>query len=337
MMFVQKGWVCVLTLRGCTLVLVAWASLTAAASGVPAPPSGRTVRELAAPTEATSLETATLAVTGLGVFNSRLLILPSRNPGVVIDASFQAGKTTRLETFGPLSSQQRRTVAKDPADWDLVGADLLASRLLLLEGITSTLIEAEPNSGKELLRRTVPWDLIKPPADRGGEATQPETAALRQAFKRAWLATTGLHIVGMARMPAAWQPGTKVHYLLATRVKGFPLVQMGCDAAEPSSCMIERQCHLEGAGDLQTDDITGLGIVAAERLVIVGERRQKRLASFHYTSCYHVPRVATYALPAQLKTLTNVTVDASGRLWLTTAQPDDYLNASVYFWSKGTW
>jgi hypothetical protein len=278
-----------------------------------------------------------LAVTGLGVFNSRLLILPSRNPGVVIDASFQAGKTTRLETFGPLSSQQRRTVAKDPADWDLVGADLLASRLLLLEGITSTLIEAEPNSGKELLRRTVPWDLIKPPADRGGEATQPETAALRQAFKRAWLATTGLHIVGMARMPAAWQPGTKVHYLLATRVKGFPLVQMGCDAAEPSSCMIERQCHLEGAGDLQTDDITGLGIVAAERLVIVGERRQKRLASFHYTSCYHVPRVATYALPAQLKTLTNVTVDASGRLWLTTAQPDDYLNASVYFWSKGSW
>ena len=337
MIFAQKQRLCVLMLGVCTWMLADRASLGAAASVVPTPSSGGTVRELAAPTEATSLETATLAVTGLGVFDSRLLILPSRNPGVVIDASFQAGKTTRLETFGPLSSQQRRTVAKDPADWDLVGADLLTSRLLLLEGITSTLIEAEPSSGKELLRRTVPWDLIKPPADRGGEATHPETVALRQAFKRAWLATTGLHIVGMARMPAAWQPGTKVHYLLATRVKGFPLVQMACEAAEPSSCMIVRQCHLEGAGDLQAEDITGLGIAAAERLVVIGERQQKRLASFHFSSCYHVPRVATYALPAQMKTLTNVTVDASGRLWLTTARPDDYLNASVYFWSKGTW
>jgi hypothetical protein len=32
-----------------------------------------------------------------------------------------------------------------------------------------------------------------------------------------------------------------------------------------------------------------------------------------------------------------VTIDPVRRLWLTTALPDDDLNASAYFWSKGTW
>jgi len=295
------------------------------------------VRELSAPTEATSLETASFGVTGLGVFASRLLVLPARNLGLIIDVAFHAGKATRLETFGPLSSQQRLSVVKDPVDWDLVGADLSGGRILLFEAITSSMIEADPSTGKETFRRSVPWDLIKPPADRGGEATHPETAALRLAFKRAWLATSGLHIAGMARMPAAWHAGDQVNYLLATRMIGFPLVQMACSAAEPSSCMIVRKCNLEGAHDLQPSDITGIGVVASQRLVVVGERQNKRLASFHFSSCFHLPRVATYALPTQLKTLTNLTIDAEERLWLTTARPDDYLNASVYFWSKGAW
>ena len=337
MIFRQKSPLQIIFLASCAVFsgLHSWQGGVASAA---APGQAKvTERVLSAPTEATSLETASLAVTGLGVFPSRLLVLPARNPGLIFDLAFHAGKTTRLESFGPLVSQQRLNVVQDPADWDLVGADLSGGRILLFEAITSSMIEADPSTGKETFRRSVPWDLIKPPADRGGEATHPETAALRQAFKRAWLATSGLRISGMARMPAAWHAGAQVNYLLATRIAGFPLVQMACNEAEPSSCMIVRKCNLEGAQDLQPSDITGIGVVASQRLVVVGERQTKRLASFKFSSCFHLPRVATYVLPAQLKTLTNLTIDAEERLWLTTARPDDYLNASVYFWSKGAW
>ena len=38
---------------------------------------------------------------------------------------------------------------------------------------TLTVHEGDPKTLKSIMRRTVPWDLIVPPRDRGGEATGP--------------------------------------------------------------------------------------------------------------------------------------------------------------------
>ncbi len=224
------------------------------------------------------------------------------------------------------------------ADWRGMAVTADGERALLLDGFEVVLHEASPQAMQWVLSRTPPWDRIRPPRDRGGEATSGETAELRAAFKRAFLATPGLKAAGIAPLPAAWNERKGVtSYLLALRVAKFPLVLMECSVSEPSACQIVRQCLLEGAQDLAPEAVTGIAVSAARRLVLIGDGKGRRLVGFKFTSCLHVARERDYALPKQLKELTNIVVDTRDRLWVTTGRPDDYLKASVYVWPKALW
>jgi hypothetical protein len=293
-------------------------------------------RVLPFPEPTQALETLQRAVTAVGVDGDRLIIMP-REGAFAIVTPFRPGATTREGVFGKITDSTRQEIAKDEGPFAWTGVILRPNRVMFLDGANLALIESDPKSFKEIVRRSIPWDTLVPPRDRGGEATRPETAALRAAFKRAFVATPGLKLAGMAPLPDAWKTGKKKHYLAATRIKGYPLLMIECDPEDSSSCVVSRQCYLEGATDLLPEAVAGIAIDEKKRLVWIGDRKRMKLAGFMFHSCYHVTRRGDVTLPDRLKTLTNIAIDAERRLFLTTEIPDDYHNSSLFYWPSSQW
>ncbi len=293
-------------------------------------------RHLPFPEPAQALETLARAVTAVGAEPGRLIVMP-REGSFAMVTPFNPDAKTREQAFGKITDSVRQEIGKDDGPFAWAGVFFLPGRVMFLDGSSLALIEADAKTFKEIVRRSMPWDTISPPRDRGGEATGPEVTALRAAFKRAFVATAGQKITGMAALPDAWKTGKKKQYLAATRIKGYPLLLVECDPEEASSCVVARECYLEGASDIAPDSITGIAINEKKRQVWLGDRKAMKLAGFMYHSCHHVTRRGDLQLPDRLKTMTNITLDAEGRLFLTTEIPDDYYNASLFYWPRSAW
>ena len=283
-----------------------------------------------------SLETLTRSVRAVNQFKGRVITMPSKAAFAMV-GSFHPEGTTREQVFGKISTLDRREVFKGDSVYHWTGIDVLETRVLLFEGESLTMVEADPETLKEVTRRSVLWDRIAPPRDRGGEATAPETAALRVMFKQRFSATSGVKVAGIAPLPDTWRASPLRQYVVATRIRGFPLLIMECDKSDLSVCRITRQCHLEGSGDLKPEAITGIAVSSKRRLILIGDADGHRLVGFKFHSCYHITRRDTYPLPVRLKELTNVAVDADDRLWVTTDAADDYHNASLFYWEGAGW
>ena len=294
------------------------------------------VRSLAMPAASHSLETLSRDVRAVAVQDGRLVALPAGEAFVML-TPFHPGGKTRLATFGKITDSTRAPLvsAGEPFRW--AGLFLDTNKALLLEGERLTLFEEDPKTWKEVLRRTVAWDLILPPRDRGGEATRPEIQALRARFKKAFKATAGSRVTGMVRLPFAEGKALAGNYLLATRVKGFPLVLMRCDRQAISQCLVLRQCDVPRIKDLSASGISGVGVSAKRHEVLLMDATKRRILRFAYSSCSSLRFKGELRLPAKLKRPANLTVDTADRLWVATEVPDDYLNASLYYWDAASW
>lgn len=294
---------------------------------------------LAVPDAAHSLETLHRSVTAIGRFGDRLITLPTAML-FAIDTPMRGFGKSRQDTFGAITDSVRKPVLPDDAkklqtiDWR--GVDIVDHKALLLNGTEMAVVEADATTLKMVARRSVPWDLIKPAADPQGEPTRPEIADTRVDFKKQLIRTLGTKFAGMARLPASWFKSKQRAYLVATRIPSFPLLVMECGTDDPSACMITRQCNL--AGDKpETGAITGIAISAAQRLVVIGDSAKHRLVGYAWRSCFDVRQARSWTVPKQLRALGNIAIDADETLWVATKVPDDYLNASVFAWPKGTW
>lgn len=299
------------------------------------------VRELDFPSERASLETLQRSIAAAGRFGERVLAL-SPGKAVASVTPFVAAGQTREAVFGKVSDSERHEIFKtDPFGIDWRAVDIVGNKALLFDGRGMAFVEADAETLAEVARRSVPWDMARPPRDRGGEATGWETKAFRERLARAVQATAGVKVVGLARFPEGWR-GKGRGYFAVTRIKGFPLLEMECSEAEesPSACVVARACNVDGLADVRLDDIVGAAAIEyhGQRLILLGDASRKAIVSLKYESCLHVVRSKTeWLLPARLKEVTNFSVDEAGRLWVSTAAPDDYLNASLYFWDKDAW
>lgn len=295
-------------------------------------------RMLPFPDEAHSAELLSRSIMALYQGAGKLLAMPE-GKGFAVVTSFDPGGTTTEKVFGSLTGMQRLTVVKEDLpspNWR--GIDLLPDRALFFDGAALAWTESDPKSLTEILRRSVPWDTIRPPRDPRGEPTAPETKALQATFKRAWTQALDLKASGIARLPPSWvKAGTKRVYAVALRLKGFPLALMECNEAEPSLCQLTRQCYVEGASDLTPGAVTGVAVSHKRKLILIGDQKNHMIHVLRFDSCYHLPRVKRMALPDRLKALNNLFVDEDDRLWVSTAAPDDYNNASAYYWSSAMW
>lgn len=298
---------------------------------------------LPAPVAMQSLETLERKVVAIGEGASGLIIAPEREH-FVITTAFSPGGSTRESVFGKLVENKRVVVDKtERFDWR--GFFPLAAgnekgegrRVLAFEGTRLVFFELDAGSLTEIVRRAVPWDHIKPPRDRGGEPTSGETAGFRAAFKKAMRAVKGTKVTGIAQVPEAWIKNNKTNYLLLSRLQKFPLLLAECSKETPSQCMVTRGCSLEGFKGSAIESLAGIGVRSDRREIVLGDPPARRLHILKFDSCYHVAYKESIALPEKIKTLTNISIDRENRLFVTTETPDDYLNASLYFWNKDQW
>ena len=289
-------------------------------------------KKLPEPSLESSLETAIKEMAGIAVVDDKIALLPE-GKALFLSLNLDRNGKTREARFGPIEAQVRRPLVAGPMAADLVGADLVGPRWLILDGTEVSVREVASSDYSEVTKRTVAWDLIKPPADRGGEPTRAETSALRTRFGKSWRSTPGRKIVGWARRTGTGKKDVGSSYLLATTIPSYPVLEMRCGGGdEPSSCLITRQCFVEGVGELKPSSVAGIAYSMNKKLVYLGDAEQRKVHVFRFDSCFHIVKVRELTLPDKLKKLSNLYVDEGDRLWVTTTSPDDYLNASVYYW-----
>lgn len=295
-------------------------------------------RELPFPEERASVETVERTIQGVARAADSVFIFP-KNPALVLKAAFAVDGQDRGARFGKLEAQERLTISHaDGAAWR--GLDRIEGRYVLFDGGRLSVVELDDKSFKPIVERSIPWDLIRPPADRGGEATRSETAEAQAAFKRRFLAAPSPKLAGIARVPDSWKiaKGKRMGnvYLAATRIEGFPLLQLECRADEASQCMVARFCKLGTPLGIPAEAVAGIGLDEKRRLIVFGDTTAHGFVAYEWRSCFHSPRVkSAWRLPGKVKSLAGFAVDAEGRLWVASDVADDYLNASVYVWD--TW
>lgn len=283
-----------------------------------------------------SLETIERKVYAVGRTANGLMIAPDRE-NFVITTPFTVGGANRELTFGKMLDSKRAVIGDKTELYDWRAFFPVENRILAFEGRLLMMVELDSTSLTEIIRRPIQWDTIKPPRDRGGEATTYESSQFRAAFKKAMLATKGLKSSGIATIPKSWLNNGKTNYLMLSKLERYPLLLMECDEQTPSSCVVTRGCNVEKKFKTKISDLRGIGISESRKQIIVGDPVAKELHAFKFNSCYSIQHTASRALPKKIKTLSNLTVDVDERLFITTEDPDDYLNASLYFWNNAQW
>ena len=88
---------------------------------------------------------------------------------------------------------------------------------------------------------------------------------------------------------------------------------------------------------MDVSDLRGIGISASRKQIILGDPVAREMHAFKYNSCSSIQQTGSRALPKNIKTLSNLSIDSEERLFITTEDPDDFLNASLYFWHTEQW
>lgn len=185
-------------------------------------------------------------------------------------------------------------------------------------------------------KHTIPYDLIRPARDRGGEAPDWEIADLRSQFKKNFSQRGLDKFTGIAPVPKKWLNSAKDLYFVASRIRDFPILMLACNPDNPSQCSFHRACVVEGAR-FNNALIAGIATIEKSRLLLLGREDSHAIDVFRFHSCMHITKITTLGLSKKLKKLSNIFVDDKQRLWLSTLQADDYFNASIFSWSKDSW
>ena len=206
---------------------------------------------------------------------------------------------------------------------------------LILNGADNEIYFYSPDN-RLISRHSIPYDLIRPARDRGGEAPEWEISDLRVKFKRNFMQRGYDKFTGFVSVPKAWMSSSKDLYFVSSRIKGFPILILACNQVNPSQCSIHRSCMVEG-GHFKDAIFTGIATVPSAKLILMGRKDTHSIDVFRYQSCMHIIKTDTLILPKQLKEISNIGVDSDRNLWVSTLMPDDYLNSSLFSWEEKFW
>ncbi len=287
--------------------------------------------ELLFPIEARSFETPDIAISGITSDSSQLFFVVSDRAHVIV-TPFHGLKATREESFGAIIASNRHNLVNQPPLTMWQGIAHHAGRIMLLDGRGLRLMNLNTKDFGLVARRSIAWDLIKPPADVKGEPTRVETEQLRGRFRRAYQKAGDIKLSGLTLFDAKNKNAVK--YLVATKIAGFPVTMMHCGGDDGSLCYLERACNVLSVHDLSPTAVSGVAYSKKRNLLLIGDKARQRILLFKFKSCFDVTRAETLTIPAKIKSLSNLYVDDNDRLWVVASAADDYLNASAYVWEK---
>lgn len=297
-----------------------------------APKAAKANKVLDFPAEERSVETPDVKISGIASDDKRLFFVVSDRPHVIA-TPFSGLKPSRDESFGVLIASTRHNIADQPPLTMWQGIVYESGRLLLLDGQGLRLQSLNATDFGQVARRSIAWDLIKPAADAKGEPTRIETDQLRAKFRREYQKAGEVKLSGLANFSS----GKTQKYLVGTRIAGFPVVMLSCSGEDGSMCYLERACDIPRIADMLPSSVAGVAYSKKRKMLIIGDKAKHRLHMFRFDSCFSVKRKSSVELPAKIKSLSNVYVDADDRLWVTSSSADDYLNASAYVWDNKAW
>ena len=183
--------------------------------------------------------------------------------------------------------------------------------------------------------QSVVYDKILPPRDRGGEAPNYEQKSLQDSFKKEYK-ETDLKFSGGAKLPKGWvQSDDDDVFLIASRIPKFPILAFACDQSNPLQCSIIRKCFVKGT-TIEHKHINGLGLFPSSRSFVIGDESDNKLEIFSFKTCLNIVKINEIYLPKKFKKISNIFVDASENLWISTQTQDDYTNATIYKWNAET-
>ncbi len=317
-------------------LVVAFGNPWAFATEAPKKKSPAATDNLSEPMPAQSLETIERKVNAVGHMPGGLIIAPDRENFVITTPFVPTAISSEL-TFGKMLDSKRTPIGNKTDLYDWRAFFPIENRVLAFDGRLLMLVELDSTSFTEIVRRPIQWDTVKPPRDRGGEATTLETAQFRASFKKAMNATKDLKSSGIAPIPKSWLSNGKTNYFMLSSLENFPLLLLECDEQTPSQCVVTRGCSVEKTFKTKISDLRGIGISASRKQIIVGDPVANEMHAFKYNSCGSIQHIGSRSLPKKIKTLSNLTIDSGERLFITTEGPDDFLNASLYFWHTEQW
>ncbi len=302
-----------------------WAAVVAAPK-ILAPVKANAAVELIEPSVASFL-----------VEKDRILVFPF-NRDVVVTVPFNAKAEKKEDRFGNFQSQKRIAMEKTGFEASDVLPVKMSRGYLLFDGWQNQLSQVSPDFKFVSPDRSIPYDLIRPAADRGGEPTHTQVQNFRRRYKAAYAAFKGQKFSGITPVPRAWVRDQYVNYsyqlpytyLVLSRISDFPLAILACNEEFPSQCQLERACLVTGfPKDFRPRALT---IHKESKQLVIGEEEGRFLRVLKFKSCLDVQYVGKIELPVQVKRMTDVFVDDKSRLWVSSFQMDDYLNSSIFMW-----
>jgi hypothetical protein len=292
----------------------------AATVQLPAPPENQAV---------VSVERSQAAI----LVNAETIYQTPDRVSYFVQTPFRHQSATRAEIYGDLLDSKRIEIGSEgekQRPWRGIG--LYQNALLLLDGVVLEVIAYSLKSNAFLSRHSIMWDQLKPPRDRGGEAGKPETLQFRKKFASAMAKADEVKLVGMSAVPEKWKETKEAEFFVASRLRDFPILNMACTDDDPARCRIRRGCMVEGASDMVPEDIVGFGVSESKKMVVIGDRKKHLLHVFKYVSCLHVPKVGEILLPKEVFQISNIHIDSEDRVWVTTIRPDNFHNATAFWW-----
>jgi hypothetical protein len=294
--------------------------------------------DLSEPDELHAVPTVLKAVHGLSVLKNRLFFFGYGQEDYVESTILPEGKT-REGRFGRYGDNKRiaNPKTKYPGEWRGILKEDEKHRILWDASMLQIVrISLKDNSVAE--EATVPVDLLSPPEDRIGKATQYETKIARKKFKAAYKKLFGPRYTGLVPLPKKWERASeKDRYLIATKIESFPLIVLACDAKDPMNCMMERFCSLDDHFSVDAPDVRGVAADPESKTLVVGDSKTNILHFFKWSSCMKIDYRYSLKLPKLVQTMTSVHIDESKRLWVTTGKWEYKYDSNVYYWEQQEW
>lgn len=294
--------------------------------------------QLPDPDELHAVPTVIRAVHGLTVFKSELYLFGAGLEEYV-RVPFSPNGKTRVERFGEYTQAERLKFPKTKfaGEWRGLLFDEKGRRIIW----DASMLQLALFFSKDLQlssETTVPVDLLLPPADRMGEPSKTEVERARLKFIRAHKKVFGPRYTGLSKLPKNWMKGPgRTRYLMATKIVGFPITVLACDEDEPLTCLMERFCFLEGGPKLSADSVSGVGILASKRTILIGDAARHSVHLFQWNSCFDVRYLRSLNLPKSIEKMTSLQVDEEDRLWVTTGKWESRFDSNLYYWDKLDW
>ncbi len=287
------------------------------------------------PKNGSALDTIDKEVRGVLRLDNQL-ILSIHNKSHFVVTPFFGVKKFQDQSFGKYTDSKRHPFSGGSNRGSWQGAVSVQNRLALFDGESLRVAVFDRKKFEFIGMKSIAWDLIRPAADRSGEATKTEVTKLRRRFKKSYLSTAALKVSGISADKGHWLGKRTKNFFLSSRVKGFPLITMKCFDSDMLSCQVDRACFLRN-DSMKSSQISGVAVDLKKRELVFVDALKHKLVRYRFNSCFDSYKIGEITLPKKINEITGVHIDSQRNLWIVAIKPDSYHNASVYTWNDKTW